>query len=61
MVTAFRTATIYDPVLRSDTYSIVIAQYMALSVLLGAYFAHGNRDGKSKPTFAVVNHKKPLK
>ena len=36
-------ATIYDPKRMSDADSILIAQYLALSGLVGAYFAMGNK------------------
>ena len=37
-------ATIYDPVRMSEADSILMAQYLALSGLVGAYFALGNRE-----------------
>jgi len=40
-------ATIYDPTRMSEAYSILMAQYLALSGLVGAYFALGNKGGKS--------------
>ena len=40
-------ATIYDPVRMSEADSILMAQYLALSGLVGAYFALGNKGAKS--------------
>ena len=36
-------ATIYDPVRMATADSILMAQYLALSGLVGAYFALGNK------------------
>ena len=36
-------ATIYDPVRMSEADSILMAQYLALSNLVGAYFALGGK------------------
>ena len=36
-------ATIYDPARMSEADSILMAQYLALSGLVGAYFALGKR------------------
>ena len=41
------TAATYDPVRMSEADSILIAQYLALSGLVGASFALGNKGGKS--------------
>ena len=43
MMIACTAATIYDPARMSDAYSILMAQYLALSGLVGAYFALGNK------------------
>ena len=40
-------ATIYDPTRMSEAYSILMAQYLALSGLVGAYFSLGNKAAKS--------------
>ena len=40
-------ATIYDPERMSDADSILMAQYLALSGLVGAHFALGNNVAKS--------------
>ena len=40
-------ATVYDPARASEADSILMAQYLALSGLVGAYFALGNKGGKS--------------
>ena len=47
MMIACTAATIYDPVRMSEADSILMAQYLALSGLVGAYFALGNKGGKS--------------
>ena len=47
MVIASSIATIYDPVRMSEADSILMAQYLALSGLVSAYFALGNRGEKS--------------
>ena len=39
-------ATIYDPKRMSEADSILVAQYLALSALIGAYFVLGNRGRK---------------
>ena len=39
-------ATIYDPARMSEADSILMAQHLALSGLVGAYFALGNKGGK---------------
>ena len=44
MMIACTITTIYDPVRMSEAYSILMAKYLALSGLVGAYFA---RDGKN--------------
>ena len=44
MMIACTIATIYDPERMSEADSILMAQYLALSGLVGAYFA---RDGKN--------------
>ena len=46
MMIACTAATIYDPTRMCEAYSILIAQYLALSGLMGAYFALGNKGGK---------------
>ena len=43
MMTACTAATIYDPVRMSEADSILMAQYLALSGLVGANFALGKR------------------
>ena len=47
MMIACTIATIYDPVRMSEADSILMAQYLALSGLVSAYFALGNRGEKS--------------
>ena len=47
MMIACTIATIYDPVRMSEAASILMAQYLALSGLVSAYFALGNRGEKS--------------
>ena len=47
MVIACTAPTIYDPARMSEADSIPIAQYLALSGLVDAYFALGNKGGKS--------------
>ena len=47
MLMACTVATIFDPAQMSEADSILIAQYLALSGLVGAYFALGNKGGKS--------------
>ena len=47
MMIACTAATIYDPVRMYEADSILMAQYLALSGLVGAYFALGNKGGKS--------------
>lgn len=37
-------ATIYDPVRMEAAESILMAQYLALSALVGAYFAVGHKE-----------------
>ena len=46
MMIACTIATIYDPVRMSEADSILMAQYLALSGLVGAYFVVGNRGEK---------------
>ena len=46
MMIACTIATIYDPVRMSEADSMLMAQYLALSGLVGAYFAVGNRGEK---------------
>ena len=43
MMIACTAATIYDPTRMAWADSILIAQYLALSGLVGAYFALGNK------------------
>ena len=47
MMIACTAATIYDPARMSDAEGILMAQYLALSGLVGAYFALGKKGGKS--------------
>ena len=47
MMIACTAATIYDPARMSEADSILMAQYLVLSCLIGAYFALGNKGGKS--------------
>ena len=47
MMIACTAATIHDPVRMSEADSILMAQYLALSGLVGASFALGNKCGKS--------------
>ena len=47
MMIACTAATIYDPMRMSEADSILMAQHLALSGLVGAYFALGNKGGKS--------------
>ena len=47
MVIACTIATIYDPARMAKADSILMAQYLALSGLVGAYFAPGNIGEKS--------------
>jgi len=44
MMIACTVATIYDPARMAKADSISMAQYLALSGLVGAYFAIGNKD-----------------
>ena len=44
MMIACTITTIYDPVRMSEAYSILMAQYLALSGLVGAYFARGGKN-----------------
>ena len=46
MMIACTAATIYDPARMSEADSILMAQYLSLSGLVGAYFALGNKGGK---------------
>ena len=48
MMIACTAATIYDPARMSEADSILMAQYLALSGLVGAYFSLGNKEEKSK-------------
>ncbi|NBT42666.1 MAG: hypothetical protein EBT20_19805 [Alphaproteobacteria bacterium] len=43
MMIACTAATMYDPVRMATADSILMAQYLALSGLVGAYFALGNK------------------
>ena len=43
MMIACTAATIYDPLRMSEAYSMLMAQHLALSGLLGAYSALGKR------------------
>ena len=43
MMIAYTIATIYDPVRMSEADSILMAQYLALSGLVDAYFALGGK------------------
>ena len=43
MMIACTAATIYDPLRMSEADSILMAQYLALSGLVGAYHALGNK------------------
>ena len=45
MLMACTVATIFDPAQMSEADSILIAQYLALSGLVGAFFALGNKGG----------------
>ena len=47
MMIACTAATIYDPARMSEADSILMAQYLVLSCLIGAYFALGNKAMKS--------------
>ena len=47
MMIACTAATIYGPARMSDADGILTAQYLALSGLVGAYFAVGNKGVKS--------------
>ena len=47
MLIACTAATIYDPAQMSEADSILMAQYLGLSGLVGAYFALGNKGAKS--------------
>ncbi len=44
MVIACTIATIYDPMQMLEADSILMAQYLALSGLVGAYFALGGKS-----------------
>jgi hypothetical protein len=46
MMIACTVATIYDPARMAKADSILMAQYLALSGLVGAYFALGNKGDK---------------
>ena len=47
MMIACKAATIYDPARMSNADGILMAQYLALSGLVGAYSALGNKGSKS--------------
>ena len=47
MMIACTATTIYDPARMSNADGILMAQYLALSGLVGAYFALGNKGEKS--------------
>ena len=47
MMIACTPATIYDPARMSEADSLLMAQDLALSGLVGAYCALGNEGGKS--------------
>ena len=47
MMIACTAVTIYDPARMSNADGILMAQYLALSGLVGAYFALGNKGEKS--------------
>ena len=47
MMIACTAATIYDPLRMFEADSILMAQYLALSGLVGAYFALGNKRSKN--------------
>ena len=47
MMIACTAVTIYDPARMSGADSILMAQYLALSTLLDAHFALGNKGAKS--------------
>ena len=47
MMIACTAANIYDPARMSNVDGILMAQYLALSGLVGAYFALGNKGEKS--------------
>ena len=47
MMIACTDVNMYDPVRTSEADSILMAQYLALSGLVGAYFALGNKGAKS--------------
>ena len=47
MMIACAAATIYDPARMSEADSMLMAQYLALYSLVGAYFALGNKGAKS--------------
>ena len=47
MMIACTAATIYDPARMSNADGILMAQYLALSGLVGAYFALLNKGSKS--------------
>ena len=51
MMIACTAATIYDPARTSEPDSILMAQYLALSGLVGAYFVLGIKGGKSSTAF----------
>ena len=51
MMIAWAAVTINDPPRMSASDSIVMAQYLALSGLVGAYFALGNKGGELWTTF----------
>ena len=46
MMKAYTAATIYDPARMFDADSILMAQYLALPGLVGAYFALWNKGGE---------------
>ena len=47
MMIACAAVTIYDPARMFEADSILMAQYLALPGLVSAYFAPGNKGGKS--------------
>ena len=47
MIISFTAATIYDPTRMVEAENILMCQYLALSGLVGAYFALRNKGEKS--------------
>ncbi len=54
MMIACTAATIYDPARMSDADSTLMAQYLALPGLVGAYFALGIKEVNTRLSYLVL-------